>query len=103
RCVTTVSGRVRNDRPAGGPTKLRASKSTTCARRLRWKLAAMPFGKMLDNVSPAEIVEAAAGHELRAFLTLYGDTLLLIVRLRSGDTELASGLGSAVIHGGTSM
>jgi hypothetical protein len=47
-------------------------------------------------------VEAAAGHELRAFLTLYGDTLLLIVRLRAGDTELASGLGSAVIHGGTS-
>lgn len=62
----------------------------------------MAFGKMLDNVSPAEIVEAAATNELRGFLTLYGDTLLLIVRLRAGDTELASGLGAAAIHGGTS-
>ena len=62
----------------------------------------MPMSKVLDNVSPAEIVEAAAGNELRGFLTLYGDTLLLIVRLRAGDTELASGLGAAVIHGGTS-
>ena len=57
---------------------------------------------MLDNVSPAEIVEAAVGNELRTFLTLYGDTLLLVIRLRAGETELASGLGSAVIHGGTS-
>src|SRR5689334_17054749 len=60
----------------------------------------MSFGKMLDNVSPAEIVEAAAGNELRGFLTLYGDTLLLVVRLRAGDNELASGLGAAAIHGG---
>jgi FHA domain len=63
----------------------------------------MISGKVLDNVSPAEIVEAAVGNELRAFLTLYGDTLLLVVRLRPGDTELAAGLGSAVIHGGTSI
>jgi hypothetical protein len=62
----------------------------------------MAFAKVFDNVSPAEIVEAAIGNELRGFLTLYGDTLLLIVRLRAGDTELASGLGSAAIHGGTS-
>jgi hypothetical protein len=63
----------------------------------------MASAKVFDNVSPAEIVEAAVGNELRGFLTLYGDTLLLVVRLRPGDTELASGLGSAVIHGGTSI
>jgi hypothetical protein len=62
----------------------------------------MAVAKSLDNVSPAEIVEAAVGNELRGFLTLYGDTLLLVVRLRAGDTELASGLGSAAIHGNTS-
>lgn len=62
----------------------------------------MAFAKFLDNVSPAEIVEAATGSELRDFLASYGDTLLLVVRLRAGDTELASGLGAAVIHDGTS-
>jgi len=62
----------------------------------------MVSGKVFDNVSPAEIVEAALSNDLRGFLTLYGDTLLLVVRLRPGDTELASGLGAAVIHSGTS-
>lgn len=63
----------------------------------------MALAKFLDNVSPAEIVEAAATNELRGFLTLYGDTLLLVVRLRAGDTELASGLGAAMMHGAASV
>jgi hypothetical protein len=62
----------------------------------------MAFSKILDNVAPVEVVEAAVGSDLRAFLTLYGDTLLLVVRLPEGDDELVSALGAAAINGKTS-
>ena len=62
----------------------------------------MSDSKILENLSPAEIVEAATGGKLPRFLATYGDTLLLVVRLHDGDSELVSGLGAAAVLGGAS-
>jgi hypothetical protein len=59
----------------------------------------MASARVFDNVDPTEIAEAATTRDLRGFLTLYGDTLLLLVRLRDGDSELASGLGATAVRG----
>jgi hypothetical protein len=59
----------------------------------------MPSVRLFDHLEPAEIAEAATTRDQRGFLTLYGDTLLLLVRLRADDTELASGLGATAVRG----
>ena len=56
----------------------------------------------LKNIAPDELAQAAA-RDLAAFLTLYGDTLLLLVRLRPGDTELAAGLGATALRAQAGM
>jgi len=52
-----------------------------------------------EGVSPAELVEAAVNRDIAGFLNLYGDTLLLLVRIPPGDAELALGLGSTAVRG----
>lgn len=52
-----------------------------------------------SNLMPRDIVELATGREARSFLSTYGDTLLLIVRLPDDDAELASGLSSTAVRG----
>jgi hypothetical protein len=54
----------------------------------------MTFTAALRNMAPEELTEAATSHDLSAFLTLYGETLFLLVRLRPSDVELAAGLGA---------
>jgi hypothetical protein len=41
---------------------------------------------------------AATTHDLGSFLTLYGETLFLLVRLRPADVELAAGLGTTAVR-----
>jgi hypothetical protein len=53
-----------------------------------------------EAVAPAEIVEAAVGRDIGGFLTLYGDTLVLMVKIPPGDSELALGLGATAVRGG---
>jgi hypothetical protein len=54
----------------------------------------MTFTNALRNLVPEELREAATARDLSQFLTLYGDTLFLVVRLRTEDAELAAGLGA---------
>jgi hypothetical protein len=53
-----------------------------------------------EGVAPAEIVEAAVSRDISGFLTLYGDTLVLLVKIPPGDAELAMGLGATAVRGG---
>jgi len=50
------------------------------------------FASVMKNVGPEELSEAAVNRSLYDFLELYKETLLLVVRLREGDKELAAGL-----------
>ena len=50
------------------------------------------------RVSPWELVDAART-DLTSFLSLYGDTQLLLVRIPEGDPELAVGLQATGIRG----
>jgi hypothetical protein len=52
----------------------------------------------LDHLAPPDLVEAALTKDQRGFLTLYGDTLLLVVRVGT-DMDLATGLGSTAVRG----
>jgi FHA domain len=52
-----------------------------------------------DQLVPTEISAAVKAGDLRHFLTLYGDTLILLVRLRPDDPDLANGLWSTVTRG----
>jgi len=52
-----------------------------------------------DQLVPTEISAAVRAGDLRHFLTLYGDTLILLVRLRPEDPDLANGLWSTVTRG----
>jgi FHA domain-containing protein len=54
----------------------------------------MTFAAVLRNLVPEELTEAATSRDLPEFLTLYGDTLFLLVRLGPRDTDLAAGLGA---------
>jgi hypothetical protein len=49
-------------------------------------------------MAPEELTDAATSRGLPEFLTLYGDTLFVMVRLRPGDTELAAGLGATAVR-----
>jgi hypothetical protein len=60
----------------------------------------MGLARILEHLAPSEIVEAATSRDARGFSTLYGDTLILLVRLRDDDIELASGLGATAVRGG---
>jgi len=51
----------------------------------------------LDNVEPRELVLAARRGDERVFLSAYGDTLLLLIRV---DTELAAGLSQSALRAG---
>lgn len=46
------------------------------------------------GLSPRELVEAATTRTLTSFLALYGDALILLVRIGPSDSELAIGLTS---------
>src|SRR5215471_7013178 len=60
----------------------------------------MKAARASANLIPAELTETALTRDLNGFLTLYGDTLVLLVRLGPGDQELASGLGATAVRGG---
>ncbi len=58
----------------------------------------MTSAAVLRNLVPEELCQAAQTRDENAFLTLYGDTLFLLVRLRSSDVELATGLGATALR-----
>jgi hypothetical protein len=60
----------------------------------------MKAARASANLIPAELAETALTRDLTGFLTLYGDTLVLLVRLGPSDQELASGLGATAVRGG---
>jgi len=47
---------------------------------------------------PEELTQAATSRSLPDFLTLFGDTLFLLVRLGPGETDLANGLGATQVR-----
>jgi FHA domain-containing protein len=49
-------------------------------------------GAVLRNTFPDELKEAATGSERHQFLTLYSETLILLVRLGAESDDLATGL-----------
>src|SRR3954467_250783 len=57
----------------------------------------MTVNAALQNVAPEELTQAVS-RGLADFLTLYGDTLLLLLRLRPAVTELAAGLGTTAVR-----
>ncbi len=59
----------------------------------------MKSARASANLVPAELAETALTRDLSGFLTLYGDTLVLLVRLAAADQELASGLGATAVRG----
>jgi len=59
----------------------------------------MKAARASANLIPAELTETALTRDLTGFLTLYGDTLVLLVRLGPADQELASGLGATAVRG----
>src|SRR5260370_25961049 len=58
----------------------------------------MTSAAVLRSLVPEELCQAAQTRDENAFLTLYGDTLFLLVRLRSSDVELATGLGATALR-----
>jgi hypothetical protein len=58
----------------------------------------MTFTTALRNLAPDELTEAATTRDVASFLTLYGETLFLLVRLRPADVELAAGLGTTAVR-----
>jgi hypothetical protein len=56
------------------------------------------FAAVLDNVGPSELVELAAKGDLDEFLRAYGETLFLLVRIRSVETELLAGLNVTALR-----
>jgi hypothetical protein len=56
------------------------------------------FAAVLQNTGPSELVEIASRSEPDEFLSLYGDTLLLLVRIRPTDVELFAGLNVTAIR-----
>jgi len=58
----------------------------------------MTFTAALRNMAPDELTEAATSHDVTSFLTLYGETLFLLVCLRPADVELAAGLGTTAVR-----
>src|SRR5438105_4652518 len=59
---------------------------------------AMTFPAALRNLLPEELSQAATTHDQSAFLTLYGESPFLLVRLRPGDVDLAAGLGATAVR-----
>jgi hypothetical protein len=55
-------------------------------------LAPRTSGAVLRNTIPDELKEAATESQLHEFLTLYGETLILLVRLGDDKDDLATGL-----------
>jgi hypothetical protein len=49
-------------------------------------------------MAPEELTQAATSRDLPEFLTLYGDTLFLLVRLGPGESDLANGLGATQVR-----
>jgi hypothetical protein len=60
--------------------------------------SSMTFTAALRNMAPEELTQAATSRGVSEFMTLYGDTLFLLVRLRSSDTDLAAGLGATAVR-----
>ncbi len=56
------------------------------------------FVTVLENTGPSELTDFATSHELDDFLNLYGDTLLVLVRIRPVDVELVAGLNVTAIR-----
>ncbi len=55
------------------------------------------FAAVLQNTGPRELVQIASMSEPDEFLNLYGDTLLMLVRIRPVDVELFAGLNVTAI------
>jgi hypothetical protein len=60
----------------------------------------MTISPLTEAIAPAELVEAALGKDVGGFLTLYGDTLVLMVKVPLGDAELSLGLGATAVRAG---
>jgi hypothetical protein len=58
----------------------------------------MTFTAALRNMAPEELTRAATTKGVSEFLTLYGETPFLLVRLRPSDTDLAAGLGATALR-----
>ena len=58
----------------------------------------MTYTAALRNMAPDELSDAATRRDVTSFLTLYGDTLFVLVRLRAADVELANGLGATAVR-----
>lgn len=58
---------------------------------------------IVSHLMPRDIVDLATSRKARNFLSVYGDTLLLVVRLPDDDAELVSGLSSTAVRGADGM
>jgi hypothetical protein len=58
----------------------------------------MTQAAVVANLVPQELSQAATSQQQSAFLTLYGDTLFLLVKLRRADVDLAAGLGATGVR-----
>ncbi len=54
---------------------------------------------MATRVMPLDIVDFATSHDAQTFLSMYGDTLLIVVRIPEGEVDLASGLSATAVRG----
>jgi hypothetical protein len=61
------------------------------------------FAAIVENVGPSELVELAVGGDVDEFLRLYGDTLLLLVRIRAAEMELLAGLNVTALREDASL
>lgn len=52
-----------------------------------------------SRVMPLDIVDFATSRDVQTFLSMYGDTLLVVVRIPEGEVDLASGLSSTAVRG----
>lgn len=79
----------------GAPALLRSN----VRRDLRWWDVGSSSSSSIPNLAPAGIVETVLSLDQKTFLDVYGDTLILLVRVMHATGELASTLGATAPRG----